>query len=168
MKRLFFIILGFVAKALFVALPATFIWLQTEGTPVSYLEREVLTQTVPPGGTLKVHIVAKFKKQCPADVNRWIVDGRGVEHTIVAKQRPGLEDYIVEVPVPLGAAPGKASYNAKVAWKCNFVQRWLPHELFQDAIVFTISPSAGQKMDPARQGLWTPPNDFAEFARAER
>lgn len=167
MKKLavwFFIAMNF---GLFIATPAVGFLLYSEPPPVNYGRREVLNKDVPPGGVLKIAISTDITKKCDAVVYRRIIDFNGVLFDIFPERRSTLTDYIVEVPIPLGAAPGMAYYSARIEWKCNFVQKWFPQEVLQRNIPFNIVPSEGQMPVPEQQGIYQVPMTKSELAIGE-
>ena len=137
--------------------PSLLIFWYNEGAPVSYSRREVLTPTVAPGGVLKSRITAEITKKCISTVYRSIIDGAGYSHDAAPVTRPAFTNYTVELPVPLGAAPGTAIYRARVEWVCNPVQRWFPNVVLQPEIPFIIAQAVGQMQIPEQQGVYSAP-----------
>lgn len=158
----FFVILNFF---IFAVLPGMAFILYNEPPPIIYNKRDVLTREVPPGGTLRIEISADVSSKCTAKVFRTIIDGNGVPFDLGEGRRNIQTNYIVEVPIPLGAAPGMSYYSARVLWSCNIVQKWFPQEIQQRALPFLIEPSEGQLPMPGQQGIYQAPADNWEFTR---
>lgn len=152
---LVFLMALFVSAIIFA--PSLLIFWYNEAAPVAYSRREVLTPTVAPGGVLKIRITAEITKSCISTVYRSIIDGAGYQHDAAPVTRPAFTNYLVELPVPLGAAPGEASYRARVEWVCNPVQRWFPNVVLQPEIPFTIAQATGQIQIPEQQGVYSSP-----------
>lgn len=156
MRALFHICFAAIIGTLIIA-PSLLIFWYNEAVPVSYSRREVLTPIVSPGGLLKIRITAEITKDCISTVTRSIVDGAGYSHDAAAVTQPAFTNYTVELPVPLGAAPGPATYRARVEWVCNPVQRWFPNVVLQPEIPFTIAQAVGQVQMPEQQGVYSIP-----------
>jgi len=148
-----------------VPVPALLIYWYNETPPITYGLRKVLTPVVAPGGNLRIKISSDVTKNCTATVFRSIVDSSGVQTAYTAESRPLETDYIVEITVPLGAAPGPAFYAARLEWQCNMVQAIWPRLIIQRQIGFDIAPADGQLPQMEKQGIYGAPIDTPEFAR---
>jgi hypothetical protein len=128
-----------------------------EAAPVSYSHRDVLTPSVPPGGTLLIKVSAELTKGCLATSYRSIIDSSGVQTDYEPVTRPAMTDFVVAVTVPLGAVPGPAKYRSRVDWNCNLVQRWYPRSVYLPELSFTIDPTPKQEQVPEKQGIFELP-----------
>lgn len=146
--------------------PAALVLLFREQPPISYGRREILNSQVPPGGTLKIAIASDIVKDCDAIVYRSIIDGNGTLFELAPEARPKKTNYTAEVPIPLGAFPGKAYYAPKIEWRCNFIQQFFPKIVIQRQLEFEIVPSEGQLPMPQQQGIYAMPAQKSELARA--
>lgn len=160
----FFVFLNFI---LFTALPGVVFILYNEPPPITYTKRDVLTKEAPPGGILRIEISADIPRKCTATVFRTIIDGNGVPFDLGEGKRNTATNYIVEVPIPLGAAPGMSYYSARVLWSCNIVQELFPQEIQQRNLPFIIQPSEGQLPVPERQGVYQAPITKSEYAKIQ-
>lgn len=154
----------FIMFNLVVVFPSLGYLLYNEPPPFVYSRREVLTPSVPPGGTLKIQISGDISKKCAASVERTIVDGKGIPFDLGEEPRDSRTDYTVEVPIPLGTAPGQSYYVAHIKWACNVVQQWFPQEVLQRRLRFMIEPTDGQIPIPEKQGIYQEPEQKSELA----
>lgn len=153
--------------ALFVGLPILIYLMYVEAPPGNYTRREALTKSVPPGGTLKIAISADVTKHCDAVVYRTIIDANGTLFELLPENRKEQTDYVVELTVPLGAAPGLAYYSARIEWKCNIIQRLFPMEVYQRNLPFMVLPAEGQLPNPAQQVIYSVPLKKSDLAKGE-
>lgn len=141
---------------LFAASPAMVIVLMNRAPPVYYGGRNVQTPQVPPGGVLKIDIDSEIKDGCTAKVFRAIVDSTGVATEFEPMARNNIPAQVIELTVPLGAAPGTAYYRARIEWSCNFVQKVFPYVVNQRPLKFEIVPAFNQEQRPEQQGVYEP------------
>lgn len=139
--------------------PLLIFW-ANEQVPVAYSTRSALTPQVAPGGELRIKIKAEISKpSCKATVFRSIVDSADIIYDIVSVNRPAFADYEVVMTIPLGAAPGKARYRARVEWNCNPVQKYFPLVILQPELEFEILPV---------QGLYITPEQVEQLSKAQK
>lgn len=150
----------FIASMVSIAVPVTvfpamFVYWLNESPPIRYSNRSVMTPTVKPGEVLKVRISAELdlSKKCIATVNRSIVDSQGTTFDKKPVRRPPYTNYVVEFPIPLGAAPGIAHYQARTEWECNPVQQFIPYTVLQPELEFRIEPTIEQRKLFEQQGI---------------
>lgn len=110
------------------------------------IRSEVLTPRVVAGENFQIAYQIEWSSSCQVTGFRFIVDGAGFQHERVRDVRmvdAGLEDFVISIPVPRGAAPGEAVYTGVVQYICNPVQRFIaPMEIPLRPRPFSILPPA--------------------------
>jgi hypothetical protein len=127
----------FVTVAIISGVALLLFWWQ-EVADVTYAERKVLTPLVRRGEDVVIRIATNKPSNCPASVRRSIVDSDGREFFFAREERPLMAVYLVRLHVPDDAAPGKATYRAVVARRCNPLQRLFPAESEQPPLMFIV------------------------------
>lgn len=102
-----------------------------------------MTRPAAPGGVAIATYDLSRAQSCPTGVQRFVIDGAGVQHRYEPYSAPsfgpvGRETKSVEIVVPRSATPGKARYRLVLSFKCNIFQRLWPIVLTLPDLPFTI------------------------------
>ncbi len=145
--------------------PGITLFLLNEPSPVSSSKLDVLTPEVAPGQDFKMHVSSEITKKCKGTIWRSIIDSAGVQTNYKPVPRPDDPDFSVSLTVPLGAAPGPATYQSRIEWECNYVQELWPRVVLLRRALFTITPLAKQVPDLTKQGAYTFPSEPTAVAQ---
>lgn len=160
------------ASLVFIAITAV-IWSFDTVPPVKFVTAHIERSTVEPGSFLQIDYEVDTERLCPGDLQRVIADGRNVLHFIEpytftqtgrTAKAIGKKNVRVSIPVPLGASPGSAKYQAIVRYYCNPLQRFLNRaiEVETPLIEFTIRSVAAPALfrQPVEQHRKTNPTQL--------
>lgn len=141
---------GTVLGSVVLVFGSLFGWLIDTAPPIEIRSVDVRSVVVPRGGFLTVEYVVARHRSCPGVLQRIIVDSQDVVQFVNPQQLtvaddggdPDLTRVSVSVPVPFGAAPGLARYQAVVKYQCNPLQRFLGSsiEVRAPAVEFEVLP----------------------------
>jgi len=103
------------------------LWLADNAPPIEFRGVSVRSEAVPRGGALLVEYQIEQRRECPGVVQRLIVDSLDVvqivepQQLLVQSAATGKDEarVTVAIPVPTGAAPGPARYQALIRFRCN-------------------------------------------------
>lgn len=132
----------------FIAVSAI-IWSFDTAPPVKFISARLEQSSVDPGSFLQIDYEVETERLCPGDLQRVVADGRNVLHFIEpytftqtgkTANAIGKRNVRVSIPVPVGASPGAAKYQAILRYYCNPLQRFLNRaiEVETPLIEFTI------------------------------
>lgn len=138
--------------AIGLAAPAAY-WMTETLPPLEVVDARVVEGKVTRGEHLHVRYDLRYHKACRGYVSRMVSDSLGIVHLIEPTRtfnplNPGMHvtpgtvsDLRVRIPVPTGAAPGPATYQARIEYYCNPLQRFLdrPIVFLTPEIDFVIS-----------------------------
>lgn len=132
------------ATALLIFAPLTW-WAFDVEPPVEIVSVVASDQAVKRGGNLLLDYDVIRRRECPGETQRVISDSKDIIHASEpyrfnsgvgreGRKLPlGNERFKVSAPVPFGAAPGPAKFQAIIEYWCNPVQRF-----FSRGIVVTL------------------------------
>lgn len=143
-------------------------WLTDWAPPVEIRGVSIRSEAVPRGGALTVDYQVEQRRSCPGVVQRIVVDSLDVVqfvepqllHVHPVDDVSGNTRVTVSVPVPAGAAPGPARYQALIRFQCNPLQTFLGStiDVHAPVIRFRVLPEvAGQRgIEPAPGDAFIP------------
>ena len=139
----FLVRIGFLVAILWF--PAT--WAMDKNSPEHYLDGSITPAHAHAGDTVVIRWIIDSDKSCVGIVQRKLVDAGGVVYDFLPKgtdTKAGERQVELtrEIILPLGMAPGRATYHAEFSWMCNPFQRLFWPLLAQTPeLYFTIDPS---------------------------
>lgn len=140
------------------------VWVIERDPPVVTNSSEVLTQTVPPGGVLRIHNRVTRFRQCQTHIDRLLLDSAKVRSELsdVDAERPlgpmGEDEFTIEVKIPSTFSNGPAIYRTITAYRCNLIHKWFwPIVLGPVDIIFEVRGVAPAPNPPPEYAPTFPP-----------
>jgi len=117
--------------------------------PVDYIAASAANPSAPVGGTIDIHFDVYRYRICPViKVSRTLTDATGTEHavsnyTFASNTRPGRESYDRTITIPEAVAIGRAFYQIRISYACNFIHNlgW-PIIVASPRVYFRITTSS--------------------------
>lgn len=118
-------------------------WTVNRDLPVEVISRTVLTPEIKPGGDLLIRREVFRAKDCPTQVDRFIIDANGrrwilEDQDFASFGKLGLDTYTTATPTPPSMAEGKATYSSATTYRCNPVQEFFPLRTRSPPIEFLV------------------------------
>lgn len=122
------------------------LWSVDREPPTVTLRAEPMTQTVVPGGDLKIKFSVRRTKSCVTHIDRLLLDSQKARFLLPdldyakAPGPMGDDEYVSVVPIPEQMAGGPARYRTIASYQCNIIHRLWPVTLDPIDVPFTVTP----------------------------
>lgn len=162
---------GVAALVIMALMPVPY-WAILDRQPAADSVSEMTSDHVKQGGLLQIRYKLTWRNNCTITAYRYIVDNMRIEWPISAESRrvqKGPAEFTVNVPIPLAASPGKATYRGTLLYECNPIQRFFPLEQALTPRTLTIDPgdnAAGGVVPSGMGAISICPDDKPQFVRA--